>query len=233
MPSTKRNGSLYSRILRHPFAPHAAYGASLAVMGTARFLARGTATTSAAELRRIDVVLCLVRAGFVAGISFLEAPTKFHAPSISKPVALDVGRHVFAALHLTEIVASVARLVYILDWPRVARDVIAALPSALASVLDSASPRSSSLASAFPSWSPPVWPNIAPDLAFLPLQTFVFLPVLLARAADRIEGTVPPKVSTRKSVLYHTAYTVVAGVKVAFLVRHAWHLLVHMSVVPL
>lgn len=38
------------------------------------------------------VVVCLVWAGMVIGISFLEAPVKFMAPSLTRPVGLDVGR---------------------------------------------------------------------------------------------------------------------------------------------
>lgn len=46
---------------------------------------------------------CLLWAGMVLGISFLEAPVKFTAPSLTLPVALDVGRHVFRALNRVEI----------------------------------------------------------------------------------------------------------------------------------
>ena len=49
------------------------------------------------------VVVCLVWAGMVAGISFLEAPVKFRAPSLTREVGLDVGRHVFGALGWVEV----------------------------------------------------------------------------------------------------------------------------------
>ncbi len=39
--------------------------------------------------------LALVWAGMVLGVSFLATPAKFLAPSLSLPVALDVGRHTF------------------------------------------------------------------------------------------------------------------------------------------
>jgi hypothetical protein len=45
---------------------------------------------------------CFVWAGMVLGISFLEASVKFTAPSLTLPVGLDVGRHVFAALNRVE-----------------------------------------------------------------------------------------------------------------------------------
>lgn len=47
--------------------------------------------------------LCFVWLGMVAAISFLEAPVKFTAPSLTRPVALDVGRHVFTALNRVEL----------------------------------------------------------------------------------------------------------------------------------
>lgn len=37
--------------------------------------------------------------GMVLAISFLEAPVKFSTPSLTRPVALDVGRIVFTAFH--------------------------------------------------------------------------------------------------------------------------------------
>ncbi len=40
-----------------------------------------------------------------AGISLLETPVRFMAPTITRPVALDVGRVVFAALNKAELVA--------------------------------------------------------------------------------------------------------------------------------
>lgn len=48
--------------------------------------------------------LAFVWAGLVVGISFIEAPVKFTAPSLTLPVGLDVGRRVFAALNRAELV---------------------------------------------------------------------------------------------------------------------------------
>jgi hypothetical protein len=48
--------------------------------------------------RRIPfAMVCLVWAGIVIGISFIEAPVKFHTPTLSRAVAFDVGRTVFSA----------------------------------------------------------------------------------------------------------------------------------------
>ena len=55
-----------------------------------------TATTGLA-------MVCLVWAGMVAGISFLEAPVKFRAPSLTRAVGLDVGRQVFGVLGRVEV----------------------------------------------------------------------------------------------------------------------------------
>ena len=42
-------------------------------------------------------IACLVWAGIVIGISFIEAPVKFHTPTLTRVVAFDVGRTVFGA----------------------------------------------------------------------------------------------------------------------------------------
>jgi len=49
-----------------------------------------------------STVLCLLWAGIVVGISFIEAPVKFHAATLTRVVALDVGRTVFHASQLAQ-----------------------------------------------------------------------------------------------------------------------------------
>ncbi|MEM9131658.1 MAG: DUF4149 domain-containing protein [Actinomycetota bacterium] len=49
--------------------------------------------------------------GLVLGVSFLATPVKFRAPSLTRPVALDVGRTTFHAFGKVEWVLSVAVLV--------------------------------------------------------------------------------------------------------------------------
>ena len=49
------------------------------------------------RLAKPVAALCLLWAGTVIGISFIEAPVKFTTPSLTYAVALDVGRTVFAA----------------------------------------------------------------------------------------------------------------------------------------
>ena len=46
--------------------------------------------------------LLLLWAGVLIGVSFLAAPAKFAAPSLSLPVAMDVGRQEFGTLNLVE-----------------------------------------------------------------------------------------------------------------------------------
>ena len=52
---------------------------------------------------RLLQAVAYVWAGLVLGVSFLEAPVKFTAPSVTRAIGLDVGRHVFAALNRVEI----------------------------------------------------------------------------------------------------------------------------------
>lgn len=54
----------------------------------------------------ILAALCFVWAGMILGISFLETPVKFTAPSVTLAIGLDVGRHVFAAFNKVEIIAA-------------------------------------------------------------------------------------------------------------------------------
>jgi hypothetical protein len=41
-------------------------------------------------------------AGLLAGVSFLATPAKFLTPSLSLPIALEIGRHTFALLNKAE-----------------------------------------------------------------------------------------------------------------------------------
>lgn len=60
--------------------------------------------------------VCLVWAGMVLGISFLETPVKFTAPSVTLPIGLDVGRHVFGMFNKVEI--GLVLLCAVLLWMR-------------------------------------------------------------------------------------------------------------------
>lgn len=56
------------------------------------------------------LVCSLVWAGVLLGVSFLATPVKFLAPSLSLPVALDVGRQTFWWFSRVELVFAVAAL---------------------------------------------------------------------------------------------------------------------------
>ncbi len=49
------------------------------------------------------IVVVLLWAGILFGVSFLATPAKFEAPSLSLAVAMDVGRATFAALNRAEL----------------------------------------------------------------------------------------------------------------------------------
>ena len=51
---------------------------------------------------RITACIALIWLGMVLGISFLEAPVKFMAPSVTLAIGLDIGRHVFGAFNKVE-----------------------------------------------------------------------------------------------------------------------------------
>ena len=57
--------------------------------------------------------VCFTWAGMTVGISMLATPVRFTAVSITRPVALDVGRVVFAALNKAELLALVLLLIIV------------------------------------------------------------------------------------------------------------------------
>lgn len=54
------------------------------------------------------VTLSLVWAGMLLGVSFLATPAKFLAPSLTLPVALDIGRQTFGLFSMVETFGAVA-----------------------------------------------------------------------------------------------------------------------------
>ncbi len=57
--------------------------------------------------------VCFIWFGMTAGVSLLATPIKFTAPLITRPVALDVGRVVFAALNKAELVSLLILLIVV------------------------------------------------------------------------------------------------------------------------
>jgi hypothetical protein len=70
----------------------------------------------ASSERRLALARCglgtliMLWAGVLIGVSFLAAPAKFNAPTLTLPVAMDVGRQEFGTLNLAEIALAVAAL---------------------------------------------------------------------------------------------------------------------------
>lgn len=70
-------------------------------------------------------------AGLLVGVSFIATPVKFLAPSLSLPVALDVGRQTFWALNWIEIGCAVVLLaIVVAGYRTVAAASLAALLAA-------------------------------------------------------------------------------------------------------
>lgn len=65
--------------------------------------------TNTLALKTINV-LALLWAGMLVGVSFIATPVKFLAPSLTLPVALDVGRHTFGVFSVVEIAGALALL---------------------------------------------------------------------------------------------------------------------------
>ena len=57
--------------------------------------------------------VCFTWVGMTVGVSLIATPVRFTAGSITRPVALDVGRVVFAALNKAELLALVLLLIVV------------------------------------------------------------------------------------------------------------------------
>ncbi len=79
----------------------------------------------------IGFALTIFWIGLLVGVSFLATPAKFLAPSLSLPVALDVGRHTFAIFSKAEWLLAALLLVLLLGR----RSGLAILGGILAAVL--------------------------------------------------------------------------------------------------
>ena len=62
---------------------------------------------------RNPAYVCFIWFGMTAGVSLLATPVRFTAPLITRPVALDIGRVVFAALNKAELIALVMLLIIV------------------------------------------------------------------------------------------------------------------------
>lgn len=64
-----------------------------------------------ASAAAITAAVTFVWLGMVLAISFLEAPLKFRAPGVTIPIGLGIGRLVFRALNVVEVVLAVVVIV--------------------------------------------------------------------------------------------------------------------------
>ena len=62
--------------------------------------------------------ICFTWFGMTAGVSMLATPVRFTAETITRPIALDVGRVVFTALNKAEFIALIILLVIVRTSPR-------------------------------------------------------------------------------------------------------------------
>lgn len=74
----------------------------------------------AARVRIWQLALPVLWIGLIIAISFIEAPLKFQAPGITIPLGLGIGRLVFTALNVLEIVLLVV-LSVVSFWPAATR----------------------------------------------------------------------------------------------------------------
>ncbi len=110
-------------------------------------------------------IIALFWLGMLLGVSFLATPVKFLAPSLSLPVALDVGRQTFAVFNAVEVLLAVLLLLAaslgLRLWPGRHNNG----PLIISLVL----------------------------LALVLVQTFWLLPVLDARVEIILQGETPPQ----------------------------------------
>lgn len=162
-----------------------------------------TAARSDAAILALAVV-SLVWIGVLLGVSFLATPVKFLAPSLTLPVALDVGRQTFHWLNRVEIVLAIAALVTAVayDMPALrhgaARGKAALEPRAPHDEL----PYATLLASVL--------------LVAVAAQALWLLPMLDARVELIIQGAMPPP------SWLHDAYVIIEAAKLGALVGGAW-----------
>ncbi|WP_244500859.1 hypothetical protein [Methyloceanibacter marginalis] len=64
-----------------------------------------------------SLAIAAVWIGMLVGLSFIATPAKFLAPSLTLPVALDVGRHTFSVFNRVEWAFSVVLLLFVLVRP--------------------------------------------------------------------------------------------------------------------
>src|SRR5690554_7335253 len=138
-------------------------------------------------------VVVLVWVGLLLGVSFLATPVKFLAPSLTLPVALDVGRQTFRWFSRVELVLAAATLLAALVHDgRRGLGAISARGWPLAALLS------------------------AGLLAAVLLQMLWLLPLLDARVEVILQGRMPPPSRL------HDVYVAIEAMKLGALVGLGW-----------
>jgi carbon starvation protein CstA len=65
-------------------------------------------------IHRLSAGIGLIWLGMILGISFLETPLKFRAPSVSLEIGLDIGRYVFGAFNQVECALALVMVKFVL-----------------------------------------------------------------------------------------------------------------------
>ena len=65
-------------------------------------------------IHRLLICIGLIWLGMIIGISFLETPLKFTAPSVTLEIGLDIGRQVFAVFNKVECALALAMAILVL-----------------------------------------------------------------------------------------------------------------------
>lgn len=65
--------------------------------------------------RAMMLILPAIWTGLIIGISFIEAPLKFTAPGITIPLGLGIGRRVFLAMNIVEVVLAIILLMALIS----------------------------------------------------------------------------------------------------------------------
>ena len=68
--------------------------------------------------RALMLLLPPIWFGLIIGISFIEAPLKFTAPGITIPLGLGIGRRVFLAMNITEVLLGILLLIALVSMWR-------------------------------------------------------------------------------------------------------------------
>src|SRR5690625_3252609 len=75
-----------------------------------------TAATHAPRwARAMMLILPAIWIGLIIGISFIEAPLKFTAPGITIPLGLGIGRRVFLAMNIVEVILAIVLLIALIS----------------------------------------------------------------------------------------------------------------------